>query len=127
MRKESEVRGGGPCGAPPASIPLPAVAVAAPLPQRPIGRDRGAARWCGDKTWKWGQDFELGKWGRVAGEVHYIAIWPGDNTKSSSRFSIASEINEFDGSPFEFKDPISPGKPSLECLCISGLQWEGGA
>jgi hypothetical protein len=37
MRKDGEV--GGACGAPPASIPLPVVVVAAPLLQRPSGRD----------------------------------------------------------------------------------------
>jgi hypothetical protein len=43
-RRNSKVGGGGACVAPPASVTLPAVAVVAPLPHRPSGRDRGVAR-----------------------------------------------------------------------------------
>jgi hypothetical protein len=43
-RKNGKVGGVGACVAPPASVPLPAAAVAAPLPHRPSGRDRGVAR-----------------------------------------------------------------------------------
>jgi hypothetical protein len=40
-------QGGGPCGSPPASVPLPVVVVVASLPQPPVGWGRGAARRCG--------------------------------------------------------------------------------
>jgi hypothetical protein len=45
MRKNGKVGGGvGACVAPPALVPLPVAAVAAPLPHQPSGRDRGVAR-----------------------------------------------------------------------------------
>jgi hypothetical protein len=49
MKNVSEVEGGA-CGAPPVSVHLPVAAVVAPLPQRPSGRGRGTARWCGGES-----------------------------------------------------------------------------
>jgi hypothetical protein len=65
--------------------------------------------------------------GGVAGEVRYIAILPGADTKSSDRHSISRRINGFDSFPFEFKVSVSPIKSSLECLHNSGLQRASGA
>jgi hypothetical protein len=64
--------------------------------------------------------------GGVAGEVHYIAIRPGADAKSSGRLSISRGINGFDCFPFEFKVSVSLIKPSLECLHNSGLQRASG-
>jgi hypothetical protein len=63
----------------------------------------------------------------VAGEVHYIAIRPSADAKSSGRLSISRGISGFDGFPFEFKVFISPIKSSLECLRNLGLQRASGA
>jgi hypothetical protein len=65
--------------------------------------------------------------GGVAGEVRYIAILPGADTKSSDRHSISRRINGFDSFPFDFKVSVSPIKSSLECLHNSGLQRASGA
>jgi hypothetical protein len=72
-------------------------------------------------------NFELGIRGRMATEVHYIAIRPSADTNSSDRLSIAHGINGFDGFPFKFKVNVCLVKPSLECLHNLGLQRVGGA
>jgi hypothetical protein len=65
--------------------------------------------------------------GGVVGEVHYIAIRPGADAKSSGRLSISRGISGFNSFPFEFKVFVSPIKSSLECLHNSGLQRASGA
>jgi hypothetical protein len=72
MRKDGKVGGGGACGAPPASIPLPTVAVVAPLPQWLVGRGQAGARLAANG---WAQAPGMGKGSGVAGEVHFIAVW----------------------------------------------------
>jgi hypothetical protein len=121
----SEVEG--PCGAPPASILLPATVLVAPLPKRPSARGQGTARLCGDKSWTRVQGFELGKRGRMADEVHFIGAQPGINTRGLRPALIARGIIGFDYFSFKIKSSISLVKPSLYCLHHSGLQRAGSA
>jgi hypothetical protein len=81
MRKRTQrevPRSGGPCGAASASVPLP-VAVAAPLPQRPVGRGRGTLKQ-GSGERMGHKLIEMDKTSEVAGEVQFIGARTGADT-----------------------------------------------
>jgi hypothetical protein len=52
------------------------------------------------------QDFEFGKRGELAGDVHYIARRSGVDAKSFGRLSNTHGIIGFDGFLFKFKFPF---------------------
>jgi hypothetical protein len=69
------------------------------------------------------QDFELGKRGGVAGEVHYIAIRPGTDAMGSDRLPIACGIKGFDDFPFELKVFVSRLNLRLNASITQDSNW----
>jgi hypothetical protein len=104
MRKDGKVRGGA-CGAPPASIPLPTVAVVALLPQWLVGRGQAGARLCGGE-WMGtsSRDGERVGGGRRGPFYSGLDMRGCEETPTGFQSHVESKLNGF---PFEIKFSIA--------------------